>query len=460
LRVHHSLDNGNTNVVQSSQKLNQITSPILTSLRERALGDLTTVTRVLLGAVAMVLLIACVNVAGLMLVRAEGRSREIAIRTAVGASRGRIVRQLFTESLLLAGSGGIGGVLLGQVFLKGLVSFIPDDVPRWVRFDLDWRFALFAVAVTGAAALVFGLAPAFQAASLGASRCRHEMGRSTLSQYKRRSLGVLAAVEVTLAVILLSSSGLLLEAFKKVLHTDPGFRTENVITWDLRPETAYPKPLQAYTFYKTLLDRLGALPGVRSASAASLPALSGHSGYFFVSENGRQFGAKDGAGAADHRATGPRPAHVRRTYYGRAAEAFALGAARLLVAIRSLRGGSDSAGRRRDLRRNLIRSESPHSRNRYPHGSGRATRAGDASRARERHDSGRRRRGRWIDRFAVHGEPAAIAVVWRECARCGRLHGGGCGRGGDRFPGQLHSGTACIQSGSHERAALRMIIET
>jgi putative ABC transport system permease protein len=294
LRVHHSLANAGANSVQSSQKLNEITSPILTSLRERALGDLTTVTRVLLGAVAMVLLIACVNVAGLMLVRAEGRSREIAVRTAVGASRGRIVRQLFTESLLLAAAGGIGGVLLGQVFLKGLVSFIPGDVPRWVRFDLDWRFAIFAVAVTGAAAVVFGLAPAFQAASLDAARCLHEMGRSTLSRRKRRALGMLAAIEVTLAVMLLSSSGLLLEAFRKVLHTDPGFRTENVIAWDLRlPETVYSKPEQQYTFYKTLLDRLGALPGVRSASAASLPPLSGHSGYFFVSENGRQFGVKD-----------------------------------------------------------------------------------------------------------------------------------------------------------------------
>jgi predicted permease len=293
-RVHNSLTSGNAKAAQSSQKLNQITSPILTSLRERALGDLTTVTRVLLGAVAIVLLIACVNVAALMLVRAEGRSREIAIRTAVGASRGRIVRQLFTESLLLAGAGGIGGVLLGQVFLQGLVSFIPEDIPRWVRFDLDWRFALFAVAVTGAAAVVFGLAPAFQAASLDASRCLHEMGRSTLSRRKRRALGVLAAFEVTLAVVLLSSSGLLLEAFQKVLHTDPGFRTENVITWNLRlPDTAYPKPEQQYAFYKTLLDRLGALPGARSASAASLPPLSGHTGYFFISESGRQFGAGD-----------------------------------------------------------------------------------------------------------------------------------------------------------------------
>jgi putative ABC transport system permease protein len=294
LRVHHSLDNGTANSVQGSQKLNQITSPILTSLRERALGDLTTVTRVLLGAVAMVLLIACVNVAGLMLVRAEGRSREIAIRTAVGASRGRIVRQLFAESLLLAAAGGTGGVLLGQVFLKGLVSFIPEDIPRWVRFDLDWRFALFAVAVTGAAAVLFGLAPAFQAASLDASRCLHEMGRSTLSRNKRRALGMLAAFEVTLAVVLLSSSGLWLEAFHKVLHTGPGFRTENVIAWHLRlPETAYAKPEQQYRFYKTLLDRLNNIPGMRSASAASLPPLDGHAGYFFVSENGRQFGAKD-----------------------------------------------------------------------------------------------------------------------------------------------------------------------
>jgi putative ABC transport system permease protein len=238
-------------------------------LPERALGDLTTVTRVLLGAVAMVLLIACVNVAALMLVRAEGRSREIA----TPHRGGRIVRQNCPSALhrkpAARGRRRNGGVLLGQVFLKGLVSFIPEDIPRWVRFDLDWRLALFAVAVTGAAAVVFGLAPAFQAASLDAARCLHEMGRSTLSRRKRRALGVLAAFEVTLAVVLLSSSGLLLEAFQKVLHTDPGFRTENIVTWNLRlPDTAYPKPEHQYAFYNTLLDRLGALPGVRSASAA------------------------------------------------------------------------------------------------------------------------------------------------------------------------------------------------
>jgi ABC-type antimicrobial peptide transport system permease subunit len=144
-------------------RINEITSPILTPLRDRFLGDFKTVSRVLLAAVGVVLLIACVNVAALMMVRGSFRSREIAIRVAVGASRGRIVAQLLTENLVLAAAGGVLGVLLGAACMRAMVSVMSENLPQWVSFSLDWRFVLFCVAVTGVSALLFGLVPVRQA---------------------------------------------------------------------------------------------------------------------------------------------------------------------------------------------------------------------------------------------------------------------------------------------------------
>ena len=280
--------------VHKTKKENDVTSPIVGPLRDRYLGDYKIVTRILLGAVGLVLLIACVNIAGLMLVRGESRSREIAIRTAIGASRIRVVRQLLTESLVLAAVGGLLGVALGQVCLAGLTALMPDDLPKWVRFDLDGRFALFCVAVTGAAAVLFGLAPALQAAAVDTRNCLQEAARSTLTRGKRAALSMLVAGEIALALVLLASSGLLLQAFRKVMREDPGFRPGNVLTFSLRLAPAkYPKNEQQLAFFTSLTERLRTLPGVAAVSAASIVPLDGHSGYFYVAENGLQFGKND-----------------------------------------------------------------------------------------------------------------------------------------------------------------------
>ncbi len=261
------------------------TSPVLTPLRDRALGDLKSVTRILFAAVAVVLLIACVNIAGLMLVRGESRSREVAIRAALGASRGALVRQLLTESLLLAATGGIIGVALGNAALHALISMIPSDVPKWLRFDMDWRFAVFAVALTGAAAVLFGLFPALQTASADVRGCMQETSRSTISRGKGRILAALAICEVALAVVLLTGAALVVEAFKNALQVDPGFRAGHLLTANIRlAPSKYPKADQIYAFYSTLLDRIRELPGVAAASAASIIPLGGHSGYFFDGE--------------------------------------------------------------------------------------------------------------------------------------------------------------------------------
>jgi predicted permease len=268
--------------------------PVLAPVRDRYLGEFKVVTRILLGAVGVVLLIACVNVAGLMLVRGESRSREIAIRTAIGASRGRVVRQLLTESFLLAAAGGVVGVLLGKIALVGLISALPDTLPKWIEFSLDWRFALFCAAVTGAAAVIFGLAPALQAATVDARGALGESARSTLTRGKRGVLSGLVICEIALAMILLISSGLLVQAFRRVLSSDPGFRTENILTWSLRPAPVkYSKPEQRYAFFHDLIERLRVLPGVSASSAASIVPLGGHSGYFFEAEGGRTIGAAE-----------------------------------------------------------------------------------------------------------------------------------------------------------------------
>jgi predicted permease len=289
LRVHKA--------IITTHKANEsgITSPILTPLRDRYLGDYRTVSRVLLVAVAVVLLIACVNIAALMLVRATARGREIAIRTAIGASRNRILGQLLMENALLAATGGIVGVLVGRVFLRAMVSWLPENTPRWISFTLDARFVIFCVLITGAAALLFGLVPAIQASSGNSGSALHESStRTSLSRGRRRTLSALVVCEIGLALMLLISAGLLLQAFHKVLHADPGFRPENVISFrvDL-PTATYPKPDKILSFYQNLLSQVRVLPGVQAAGVASAPPLGGHWGNFYVGDEDRPLGPND-----------------------------------------------------------------------------------------------------------------------------------------------------------------------
>src|SRR5262249_43827113 len=150
IRVHQSTSEGSSHVVG-------VTSPVIQPLRDRFLGDVRKIGNTLLIAVGAVLLIACVNVAALMMARGGARSREIAIRTAMGASRARILAQLLTESVLMAVCAGAIGVALGAALLKGMIPLMPSNIPKWISFELDARFALFCLVVTGSAAIVFAL---------------------------------------------------------------------------------------------------------------------------------------------------------------------------------------------------------------------------------------------------------------------------------------------------------------
>jgi predicted permease len=277
-RVHKSL--------VPNREVNNITSPTAIPLREEYLGDYRLVTQVLLGAVGFVLLIACVNVAGLMLARSTGRSREVAIRAALGAGRAMLIRQLMAESAILAAAGGIAGVALGWLALSSMLSLMPDVLPPWVDFRLDWRFTLFAVVVTGAAAVVAGLGPALESSKVDLRGFLADAGpKSSLSPGRRRVMNTLVVAEIALALVLLSCAGLVGKAFGKVMSVDPGFRPANVLTFSLDlPEVKYKKPDDQFHFYDNLLAQLRVTPGVDAASLSSLVPLGGHNGNFFQAE--------------------------------------------------------------------------------------------------------------------------------------------------------------------------------
>lgn len=282
LRIHRAM-------ISSGRKVNEITSPVVTPLRDRYLGDFRMVSRALLAAVALVLLIACVNIAALMMVRSAARSREIAIRTAIGASQGRITVQLLVENMVLALAGAAGGVPLGAASLRMAVSRMPNQMPQWITFTLDWRFVTFCVLVTTAAALVFGLAPSLQASRVDIRETlQNAATRTTATRGRRTALGIFVVCEVALALLLSTSAGLLVQALRRVLEVDPGFRPESVLTFGISlADASYDTPELKIAYYENLLNRLRHLPGVKAAGVTSAPPLGGRWGGQFEAEGGR-----------------------------------------------------------------------------------------------------------------------------------------------------------------------------
>ncbi len=287
-RIHRGL-------IATGRTVNDITSPVVNGVRERVLGDLRPGAVVLLGAVAVVLLIACANIAGLMMVRAFARSREFAIRAALGASRGNIVRQMLTESLVLAMAGGAAGLLLGRLGLHAMLASLPDErLPRWVSFAFDGRSAAFGIAITAGAAILFGLAPALNAVKGNLQGRLRDTARTSLSRRRRSYLSVLVVGEIGLALLLLTAAGLLFQALRSVLKVDPGFRAENVLTFRVSmPQAKYPKDEHRVAYVERLVERLRVLPGVKYAGAASSVPLGGHWGEFFVAEGQPPLGPND-----------------------------------------------------------------------------------------------------------------------------------------------------------------------
>ncbi|MGH9718689.1 MAG: ABC transporter permease [Bryobacteraceae bacterium] len=239
--------------------------------RGEMVGKVQTLLLVLLGAVGMVLLIGCADVANLMLTRAAARQREMAIRTALGAGRGRLLRQVLTESLTLALCGGALGVVLSAWGTRLLVAVAPVTLPRAETIGVDARVLAFALALSIATALFFGLAPALEASRGALAETLQEGGRSsTAGRRRHRLLNSFVVAQFSLAIVLLAGAGLLARSFMQLLSTDPGFRPDHLLSASLNlPVATYPQQEHVRDFCDRLLERARAVPGVVAATAAS-----------------------------------------------------------------------------------------------------------------------------------------------------------------------------------------------
>ena len=263
----------------------------LAPLHETTVGNARRALLVLLSAVLFVLMIGCANVANLLLARASARRREIAVRMALGAARGRLVRQLLTESLLLGLLGGVAGLLLALWGVDALVGLEPN-LPRIGEIKVDVAALVFTFALALLVSLVFGLAPALQSTRDDFNESLKEGGRGARDGGRGRRLrNALAVAEIAMALILLVSAGLMLNSLLRLLRVDPGFRTDNALTMQISlPQAKYPdnRPDLTFGFYRRLLDRVASLPGVEFAGLSSaLPLTNSGSSRLFSIEGRR-----------------------------------------------------------------------------------------------------------------------------------------------------------------------------
>jgi len=244
-----------------------IVKPLLDDL----VGEIRPKIRLLMGAVGLVLLIACVNVANLLLARAEARQKEVAVRTALGAPRGRLIRQFLTESVVLALLGGVFGLLLAYLGVKAIVAANLESIPRAGEIGLDSRSILFTLGISLLTGLLFGLAPALHSRAGSFFASLKEGGQRTTAGSGRQWLRrVLVVAEVAFAAMLVIGGGLLIRSFWLLQKVDPGFDPKGVLALQVSlPKTVYAKPEQVTGFYQRLLDRLSHLPGAASVAAVS-----------------------------------------------------------------------------------------------------------------------------------------------------------------------------------------------
>jgi putative ABC transport system permease protein len=245
-------------------------------LQDELVGNVGSTLITLLGAVGFVLLIACTNVANLLLARTSSRQKEIAIRTALGAGRFRIVRQLLSESLLLALVSGALGLLLAYWGVRALVALSPGNIPRIDEISVDGHVLLFTFVVSILTGLLFGLGPAISASKAQVNEILKASGRSSMASVRsRRVRNVLVIVEVAMSVVLLIGAGLMIRSFAELQRVNPGFQSDHVLTMQLTlPEARY-TGLRVAQFYKLLLDRVHNVPGVDTAGITRDVPLSG-----------------------------------------------------------------------------------------------------------------------------------------------------------------------------------------
>ena len=267
----------------------------LVTMHERVIGDTRPVLLVLLGAVGFVLLIACANVANLMLARATSRAKEIAIRTALGASRGRVIRQLLTESLLLGAAGGAVGLLLGYWGVDLIVAVSPPDTPRLAEIGMDRQVLLFTLAISLLTGLLFGLAPALQASKPDLNDALKEGGRGGSDGGRlSRMRGVLVVAEVALSLVVLIGAGLLVKSFFRLQDVKPGFDPANLLIFSVSlPGKDYGEAAARRQFWEQLIHRLESLPGVEGVALANDLPIQGDDTTSYPTIDGRDAAKAD-----------------------------------------------------------------------------------------------------------------------------------------------------------------------
>ena len=277
----------------------------LTPLHEAIVGNVRRALLILLGAVGFVLLIACANVANLLLARSEARRKEISVRAALGASRSRLIRQFFVESMILALVGGGAGLLLARSGLDLLIALDPGNIPRLDQIALEPRVLLFTFVLSLATAVIFGLAPALHATKSDLHSVLKATGRT--SSHTRARLGqVLIVTEVALAMLLLIGAGLLIRSFWRLERVNTGLNTDHVLTMRLSlPASAYQKSQQIVAFYNRLLDEVKALPGVQAAAVTDALPLSGNNDDTMMQIDGVPFDTSGLAMSTDYRVVTP-----------------------------------------------------------------------------------------------------------------------------------------------------------
>ena len=244
------------------------------SLRDVVVGDTRAKVGMLSAAVGVVLLIACANVASLLLARALGRQKEMAMRTALGANRAAIFHQLLTESMMLALAAGLIGATLGWAAIRALAKWGAAQLPPGIPLEIDWRVLAFTLLISAIAGVLFGSMPALQSARVDLNTTlRNEGGGASHGQHRATLTNMLVVCQVALSLLLLIGAGLFLRSFARLLSVDPGFETRNVLTMNLSLSTTkYAKPDQQIAFFDDVLRRVSTVPGVRSAAtSAALP---------------------------------------------------------------------------------------------------------------------------------------------------------------------------------------------
>jgi putative ABC transport system permease protein len=243
----------------------------LAPLRHQLAGNLRPIVLLVFAAVALILLIACANVSNLLLSQSAGRQRELAIRAAIGAGRGRLVRQLLVESLLLALLGGVAGLTLAtwgvRVLRSGLLGIVTEKIPGLETIGIDWPTLAFTFGVSLLTGVLFGALPALQISRVDLNRTLKEGGKSSSGAGQRGLSRMLVMAEVSLAVVVLVGAGLLVRSFQKLSQVDPGFRADHLLSLKIElPQSRYQRDVQIRGFYQRLTPRVRALPGVEQAA--------------------------------------------------------------------------------------------------------------------------------------------------------------------------------------------------